>query len=199
MKTLCSIAIACVTFLTLPAVAQTQSTAPDVATQSPDENSAGGNVSLRAPGTWVRSALTRHQTLINQRLNGPRYGQPNSTEAEARFGNANAGGTTTSGDATGLGSLLNLANQFAGGSGLSGLGSLIAGMAGGGSTGTSARGANTNTGGSATSANSGNSVPAPANGQNYTLQDLLAMAAANGSSGSSSGSSGSRQRTINPA
>ncbi len=189
MKTLYVIAIACVSLLALPAGAQTETTTPDLATQSPDENTAGGNVTLRAPGTWVRAALTRHQTLITQRLNGPRYGQPNSTEAQARFGNAGAGGTTATGDASGLGSLLDLANQFAGGNGLSGLGSLIAGMAGGGSSGTS-------TGGTATNATSGNSVPAPADGQNYTLQDLLAMAAANEGSGGS-GSSTGRQRAFN--
>jgi hypothetical protein len=103
--------------LTLPVAAQTQNST-DLSSATPQENAAGGSVSLRSPGTWVRGAITRHTGLQGIRLTGPRFGQPNTEEAQLRFGNNQSGTSSTTG---GLSGLLDLLNQVGGIGGLSNL------------------------------------------------------------------------------
>jgi len=151
--------------LALPAGAQDQSTTTSLSDRTPQENAGAGQVRGRSPGTWVRAAVARHNGLMNQRLTGPRFGQPNTEEAELRFrGNGSTGSTSGFG---GLADLLSLATQFTSGTSTGGLADLIGNLAGG-STGS--------TTGSASGTTSGGSViPPPANGTEYTLEDLIAL------------------------
>lgn len=100
--------------LVLPALAQ-QADPNDPLSTSPQDKvqTAAG----RAPGVALRAAISRHSTIHAERLGGARSGEnrpdPNSGGASSGSGDSSSG----------LGSLLDLANQFGGLSGLSGLGS----------------------------------------------------------------------------
>jgi hypothetical protein len=103
----------------LPAAAQTSSTttgtdATVLSNFAPQENAGGGSVSQRAPGTWVRGAITRHSGLQGLRLNGPRFGQPNTEEAQLRFGASQSSSSSSGTSGTDLSSLLSLFNQSGG-------------------------------------------------------------------------------------
>ncbi len=100
----------------LPVAAQSQSSttnnsSSDLSASSPKQNASTGAVSQRAPGTWVRSAIERHNTLKGQRLTGPRFGRPNDTEAQLRFGTTSGSNSSQSGSSD-LSGLLNLLNQL---------------------------------------------------------------------------------------
>jgi hypothetical protein len=136
-----SIAAALVVFI-VPAQGQTAS---DLASATPQENASSSAVNQRAPGTWVRGAIARHTGLKGLRLTGPRFGQPNTEEADLRFGT----GTGTTSTTDGLGGLLDLLNQVGG---LGELGNLVGGLTGGTTGGTDTTG-----------------------GTNYTLADLIAL------------------------
>lgn len=153
--------------LMLPAVAMSQSETTTEETSlvdsSPQDNARSGAVRERSPGTWVRSAITRHNELMGTRLNGPRFGERNTEEAEARSGSG-GGSSSSSGGFGSLADLLSLATQVSSGAGgLSGLGSLMGSPTGG--TGTTT---GTGTGGST-------QIPPPSNGTEYTLADLIAL------------------------
>lgn len=103
------------------ALAQAQgsdSSGTNIADRTPRENVAPGNVAKRAPGSWVRSAIARHQNLINERLRGD---GTDDEESQSPSGGT-TGGTTSSGgllgglsgllSGGGLSDLLNLADQF---------------------------------------------------------------------------------------
>jgi hypothetical protein len=151
--------------------AQTQ-TGTALTASTPQENAGGGGVSQRSPGTWIRAALARHNTLKGLRVNGPRFGQQNTTEVQAaQLAAATGNAATTTG---GLGGLLDLVNQFTGGSGanLGNLTNLLGNLTGGSST---------TTGGTSTTTGSTTS-----GGTNYTLADLIAMGQAAGGTQKSS-------------
>lgn len=99
--------------LTLPVAGQTQ-TSTDLSSATPQENAAGGSVSLRSPGTWVRGAITRHTGLQGIRLTGPRFGEPNTEEAQLRFGNNQTAASSATASLSGLLDLLNQAGGIAG-------------------------------------------------------------------------------------
>ena len=152
--------------LTVFASAQTQ-TSTSLADLTPQENVAGGAVSQRSPGTWVKVALARHAGLQALRLTGPRNGQPNTTEAQARFGSGtSSSAATTTG---GLSGLLSLVSQLGSTGSLGNLSSLLGSLTSGQTTG-STTGDSTST-----------------TGTNYTLADLIAMGQA----------AGATQKTIN--
>jgi len=164
-----SIAIIGICLVTLPANAQTGDStgATSLTESSPQENARSGSVSLRSPGTWVRGALSRHGELKGLRLTGPRFGQPNTEEAELRFGSS---GSSSSSGLGSLGSLLNLAGSLGSGStgAIGDIGTLLGSLVGGGSGSTS--------GSTTTGSGSGDvTIPPPSNGTSYTLQDLLAL------------------------
>lgn len=134
---------------------QTQTTsATDLTTASPQENASGGRVAARAPGTWVQAAITRHSELMAQRLQGPRFGQQNTQEGQARGGTQAA--TTGQSGFGGLADLLRLATQFGSTGSLSGLSGLLTGTTG-------------------TTTGSTGGFPPPANGTSYTLEDLIRL------------------------
>ena len=143
------------------ASAQTQTTT-SLADSTPQDNVAGGAVSQRSPGTWVKAALARHMALQAIRLTGPRNGQPNTTEAQAQFGS----GTTSSTAATtgGLSGLLSLVSKLGSTGSLGNLTGLLGNLTNGSTTGST-----TTTGTSTTGT-----------GTNYTLADLIAMGQAAG-------------------
>ncbi len=138
------------------AMAQTTTTvSTDLRSQTPTENLTGAG--SRSPGTWVRAAIARHIGLMGIRLTGPRFGEPNTEEAAARFGGGSSA-TGTNGGLSGLDALLNLASQF--GVDTSALGGLMGGTTGGSGT----------VGGT-----TGGTIPPPSNGTNYTLEDLIRL------------------------
>jgi hypothetical protein len=100
----------------------------DLSGRSAWENSRGGRVAERAPGTWVRAAIARHNELIAQRVRSP-FGD--NEDANEPVPEPRADAPTS----TGLDGLLGLVNQFSGS--LGSLGNLAGnlGVFGGGTTG----------------------------------------------------------------
>jgi len=78
------------------------------------------------PGSWVRAALTRHKTYINERVNARRSGTSNTSQSQS------ASASSSSGSLSSTLNLTNLLNQFAGSyaslGSISGLSSLLGGQ-----------------------------------------------------------------------
>lgn len=114
--------------LTLSAGAQsTTTTATSLADSTPQENVSGGSVALRAPGTWIQDALSRHAMLMAKRVNGPRFG--NSTDPNTQTNESAS--SSGSGSSASAGSLTDLISSL-GGTGT--VGSLIGSLSGGSTT-----------------------------------------------------------------
>ncbi len=168
MRSIRSIGIFVLGIAVLAGKAAAQTT-PD--TSNPLDNTPSENLRLfrtNAPGNVIRAAITRHTEDTNRRVNNPRQGMSASDGTRV-------GGTGTTGGATGtgtgglgdLGALLNLA-------GLGDLGGLAGGLGGlGGLTGGTTGGATGTTGTGATGATG--SEFAPANGTDFTVDDLLRL------------------------
>ena len=114
---------------------------------TPQEKVGAGSLQGRAPGTAIRQALARHNSLKQERLSEAGTSQ-----------SANGNGTSTSGTSTNaLSSLLSLA-----GGSLGGVSSSLGGLLGGTTTGTST---GTTTGTGTSTGTTG--------GSQYTLDDLI--------------------------
>jgi len=78
------------------------------------------------PGSWVRAALTRHKTYINERVNARRSGTSNTRQSQSASGSSSSNSSSSTLDLT------NLLSQFAGSYGslgsISGLSSLLGGQ-----------------------------------------------------------------------
>ena len=103
-----AIAAALAAILCVPA-AWTQDTAgessgTELADGTPAQNASPGSVRQRAPGTWINAARARHSELIEQRVNGPRFGQFVEDDLQADSGSSSLGsGFASSGGAVGSG------------------------------------------------------------------------------------------------
>lgn len=94
--------------------AATQSSGTQLADGTPVENASPGNVRERAPGTWINAARARHSNLIEQRVNGPRFGHFVEGDTQANSGSTGSTGGPSSlsdliGQLTGSGALGSLA------------------------------------------------------------------------------------------
>lgn len=78
----------------------------DLTDSSAADNVATGRVAARAPGTWVRAAIARHNDWIGARVTGPRFGTGPSEEldgaGESSADQSTTGSTGSLGDLSGL-------------------------------------------------------------------------------------------------
>lgn len=134
----------------------------------------------RAPGLTIQSSLARHSELINARVNGARGGDFSNDALDVDDGFTTGNIPTTTGSTTGgLGDLSGLLTLFGlGGADLNGL---LGGLGGtgliGGTTGVTTDG--TTTGGTTAGGTASGSDPledfTPANGTEFTLEDLIRL------------------------
>lgn len=105
----------------------------DLAAGTPAENVTSGRVSARAPGTWVRAAIARHNEWMGLRVTGPRFGVgPSKALGGVGETSADQGATeTTDGTTGGLGDLTGLLGSLGS---LGDLTSVVTGLTGGSST-----------------------------------------------------------------
>lgn len=97
----------------------TTNEALNLESRTPQENASGGWISQRAPGTWVRAAISRHSEYIAARVNGPRFGEFSDLLLQGiSTGSSGSSGSSASGGISGLldqfGDVTDLINTFAG-------------------------------------------------------------------------------------
>lgn len=162
------------------AAAWGQSSDPNSSANTPQDRVRGGYLQANAPGVIIRQAISRHSEFQAERVTRARFGGDPNVATESSSGGSSAGTNTNS--------LLNLLNQFGGGSlGISSIGDL-AGLVSGL---TNLGGVTTSTG-SGTSSTSTSGSGSSSTGVDPRLQALLDLRDANiGNSSSSDSAAGS--------